>query len=129
MMNKYLLSALLLAPSVVLVSCSKTPIARVHDDIIGHFEEMMEILEDCHAGNADAQAEKFKQQQKELSKAMKELDEWAEKDPEALADYRMNSDAGEKMGLIMMRLDTAAQEVRKQDWYAASKLRQVLESK
>lgn len=129
MMNKYLLSALLLAPSVVLVSCSKSPIARVHDAIIGHFEEMMEILEDCHAGNADAQAEKFKQQQKELSKAMKELDEWAEKDPEALADYRMNSDAGEKMGLIMMRLDTAAQEVRKQDWYAASKLRQVLESK
>ncbi len=128
MMNKYLLSALLLAPSVVLVSCSKTPIARVHDDIIGHFEEMIEILEDCHAGNADAQAEKFKQKQKELTKAMAQLDEWAEKDPEALADYRMNSDAGEKMGLIMMRLDTAVGNIKSQDWYADSKLQQVLEN-
>lgn len=129
MMNKYLLPALLVAPAVVLVSCSKSPIARVHDDIIGHFEEMIEILEDCHADNADAQAEKFKQQQKELTKAMKELDEWAEKDPEALAEYRMNSDAGEKMGLILTRLDAAVRNVKEQDWYADSKLRQALEDK
>lgn len=129
MMNKYLLSALLLAPAVVLVSCSKSPIERAHDDIIGHFVEMIEILEDCHEGNADAQAEKFKQQKKKLTKAMKELDEWAEKDPEGLADYRMKSDAGEKMGLIMMRLDTAVGNIKSQDWYADSKLRQVLENK
>ena len=128
-MNKYLLSALPVAPAVILVSCSKSPIARVHDDLIGHFEEMIEILEDCHADNADAQAEKFKQQQKELTKAMKELDEWAEKAPEALAEFRMNSDAGEKMGLIMMRLDTAVGNIKSQDWYADSKLRQVLENK
>lgn len=127
MMNKYLLSALLLAPSVVLVSCSKSPIAKVHDDILGHFEEMMEILEDCHAGNADAQAEKWKQQQKELAEAMKKLDELAANTPEALAEFRMNSDFGEKMGLIMMRLDTAARNVEGQPWYAGSKMQQVLE--
>lgn len=127
MMNKYLLSALLLAPSVVLVSCSKSPIARVHDDIIGHFEEMIEILEDCHAGNADAQAEKWKHEQEALSKSMKELDELAAKEPEALGDFRMKSDVGEKMGLIMMRLDTAGRNVKSQPWYADSKLRQVLE--